>query len=86
MPHPKPAKSKKQRRIAAKKLRKQALLRPEDFVEKVPVQEQGVDLPAGDGTLAGAVEAVGKRQEVTRALRAVRRKGIQEANFLKGMR
>ena len=80
------AKSKKQRRIAAKKLRKQALLNPDSLVPKVPVHEQSVDLPAGDGSLSGAVEALGKRVEVTRAMRGVRRKGIKEANFLKGMR
>ncbi|MCJ1362136.1 hypothetical protein MMC16_001238 [Acarospora aff. strigata] len=80
------SKSKKQRRIAAKKLRKQALLNPDSLVPKVPVHEQSVDLPAGDGSLSGAVEALGKRVEVTRAMRGVRRKGIKEANFLKGMR
>ncbi len=61
-------------------------MHPEDFVKKVPVQEQSVDLPSGDGTVRGALEAVGKRLEVTRALRVVRRKGIKEANFLRGMR
>lgn len=80
------AKSRKQRRLAAKKLRKQAAANPEGMVAKVPVQEQSVDLWAGDGTVEGAVRAEGGRREVTRALRGVRRRGIKEGNFLRGMR
>lgn len=53
---------------------------------KVPVQEQSVDLPAGDGTVEGAVRAEEGRRDVTRALRGVRRRGIKEGNFLRGMR
>jgi len=56
------------------------------MVAKVPVQEQSVDLWAGDGSVEGAVRAEGGRREVTRALRGVRRRGIKEGNFLRGMR
>lgn len=55
-------------------------------MRKVPVQEQSRDLWAGDGSAAGAVRAEEGRREVTRALRGVRRRGIKEENFLKGMR
>lgn len=80
------AKSKKQRRIAAKKMRKQAVLHPESLAPKIPIQEQSIDLPAGDGTVRGALEALGAREEITRAMRDKRRIKIKEANFLKGMR
>lgn len=80
------AKSKKQRRIAAKKLRKQAALHPESLVPKIPLQEQSVDLPAGDGSIRGALQAAERREEITRAMRVKRRGAIKEANFLKGMR
>ena len=80
------AKSKKQRRIAAKRLRKEQLANPELLVPKVPIYEQTIDLPAGDGTLQGAVKAASARDELTQALRDKRRAGIKEANFLKTMR
>lgn len=79
------AKSKKQRRLAAKKLRKQALLHPESLVPKVPLYEQSVDLPAGDGTVDGALQAQMAREELTKAMRAKRRSVIKEANFLRAM-
>ena len=53
---------------------------------KVPIYEQTIDLPAGDGTLQGAVKAASARDELTQALRDKRRAGIKEANFLKTMR
>lgn len=80
------AKSKKQRRIAAKALRKQQLLNPELLQPKIPLYEQSVDLHAGDGTMQGAFRASGDRQELTKAMREKRRKDIKEANFLKGVR
>lgn len=53
---------------------------------KVPLYEQSVDLPAGDGTIQGAVEAGESRQELTKAMREKRRAKIKEDNFLKAMR
>jgi large subunit ribosomal protein L54 len=79
------AKSKKQRRLAAKKLRKQQLLNPEAFVPKIPIYEQSIDLPSGDGTVKGAVEAAEAREDLTKAMRNKRRASIKEANFLKEM-
>ncbi|KXL45486.1 hypothetical protein M433DRAFT_709 [Acidomyces richmondensis BFW] len=76
------SKSKKQRRKAAKALRKQALLDPESLAPRVPVDHQTCDLPAGDGTAAGAIEAARARREVTHAMRERRRKKIKEDNFL----
>jgi len=79
------AKSKKQRRLAAKKLRKQVLLNPDSLAPKVPLYEQSVDLPAGDGTPQGALQAQAARDELTKAMRAKRRGIIKEANFLRAM-
>jgi large subunit ribosomal protein L54 len=51
------------------------------------VHEQTVDLPGNEsGTVSGAMEAGRGREEVTRAMREQRRKGIKERNFLSGMR
>ena len=79
------AKSKKQRRLAAKRLRKEQLANPELLVPKVPIYEQTIDLPAGDGTLEGAVKAASAREDLTKAMRNKRRATIKEANFLKAM-
>lgn len=80
------AKSKKQRQKAARAARKAADSNPEALLPKVPLEHQSIDLPAGDGSLNGAVEAARAREEVRGAMRVGRRKGIKEANFLKGMR
>ncbi|KAK5130677.1 hypothetical protein LTR08_001838 [Meristemomyces frigidus] len=80
------AKSKKQRQRAAKALRKQELLHPEALIPKVPMYEQSVDLPAGDGSVRGAMQAGEAREELTRKMREKRRGSIKEDNFLKGMR
>lgn len=56
------------------------------LVEKVPLYAQSIDLPSGDGTARGAAEALGAREDLTKAMRGKRRKDIKEANFLKGMR
>ncbi|KAI9819639.1 MAG: hypothetical protein M1827_007089 [Pycnora praestabilis] len=81
------SKSKKQRRAAAKRLRKQAILHPESLAPKIPIQEQSIDLPYNiDGTLDSGREAQDSREDLTRAMRGGRRKDIKEANFLKGMR
>jgi len=52
---------------------------------KIPLQEQSIDLPAGDGTMEGALKAGQARSDLTKAMRAKRRSSIKEANFLKAM-
>ncbi|KAJ4288081.1 hypothetical protein N0V90_012098 [Kalmusia sp. IMI 367209] len=79
------SKSKKQRRLAAKRLRKEQLANPGMLVPKVPIYEQTIDLPAGDGSLEGAVKAGDARGELTKAMREKRRAGIKERNFLQAM-
>ena len=61
------------------------MLNPEMLQPKIPLYEQSIDLPAGDGTLHGAIEAGGARQELTKAMRENRRAKIKEANFLKAL-
>jgi len=80
------AKSKKQRQRAAKALRKQQLLNPEGLAPKVPLYEQSIDLPAGDGTVGGAMEAGEARGELVKSMRDNRRKKIKEQNFLRAMK
>lgn len=81
------AKSKKERRQAAKRLRKLAASNPEQLAPKVPLVERSIDLPSNpEHSIQGAMEALDARQELTRALRAKRRAGIKQKNFLKGMR
>ncbi|KAI9701907.1 MAG: hypothetical protein M1836_001251 [Candelina mexicana] len=81
------SKSKKQRRVAAKRLRKQALLDPESLAPKIPLQEQSIDLPYNaDGSVVGALEAMGSRDELTRAMRGKRKSVIKESNYLRGMK
>ncbi len=60
---------------------------------EVPIHEQSIDLPAVRGgyrgrelDVEGGQRAREAREELTRSLRGKRRKGIKEANFLKGMR
>lgn len=48
--------------------------------------EQSIDLPGGDGTLQGALEAGEARGELTSSMRDMRRKKIKEQNFLKAMK
>ncbi|KAF2830968.1 hypothetical protein CC86DRAFT_366468 [Ophiobolus disseminans] len=79
------SKSKKQRRVAAKRLRKEQAMNPEMLVPKVPIYEQTIDLPVGDGSLQAAVKAAEAREELTKAMRNKRRATIKEANFLKAM-
>ncbi|KAF2716359.1 hypothetical protein K431DRAFT_279086 [Polychaeton citri CBS 116435] len=79
------SKSKKQRRAAAKALRKQQALNPESLAPKVPLNEQTIDLVSGDGTVQGAKDAGYARGELTDFMRDMRRKKIKEANFLKAM-
>ncbi|GAB7357270.1 hypothetical protein MBLNU459_g8242t1 [Dothideomycetes sp. NU459] len=79
------SKSKKQRRRAAKALRKQQLLNPDALAPKVPLHHQTIDLPRGDGSLEGALDAAQSRAALTKSLRQNRRANIKEANFLKAM-
>lgn len=79
------AKSKKQRQRAAKALRKRALQNPDALVPKVPLYEQSVDLPGGDGSVEGAMKAGEARSGLTKAMRDKRRKAIKEDNFLRAM-
>ena len=84
------SKSKKQRRLASRAARKQAALleaHPELATgPKIPLEQQSIDLPAGDGSLEEAAEARVVRESLTEAMRKTRRSGIKEANFLKGIR
>lgn len=61
------------------------MLNPEMLQPKIPLYEQSIDLPAGDGTLQGAKEAEASREELTKAMRQNRRAKIKEGNFLKAM-
>jgi hypothetical protein len=86
------AKSKKQRRVAAKRQRKleARLLASGDteaLAPKVPLQQQTIDLPSNsENTAEGALVAVGAREELRKAMRGDRRAKIKEANFLKGVK
>jgi large subunit ribosomal protein L54 len=60
-------------------------MNPEMLIPKVPIYEQTVDLPVGDGSLQGAVQAADAREELTKAMRNKRRATIKEGNFLKAM-
>ena len=58
----------------------------EALVAKVPLPEQSINLPdGGDGSVAGAVHAAEKREELRKALRKDRKAKIKEANYLKTM-
>lgn len=75
------AKSKKQRRKAAKALRRQQLL-GQDQEEQIPLFEQSVDLAGGENDTGRAQEA---REELTGSMRKERRRKIKEDNFLRAM-
>ncbi|MCJ1254411.1 hypothetical protein MMC24_002226 [Lignoscripta atroalba] len=79
------SKSKKTRRIAVRQARRAANSGTEALAPKVPLEHQSIDLPAGDGSVQGALKAGRAREEVRDAMRKGRRKGIKEANFLKAM-
>lgn len=55
------------------------------LIPKIPLYEQTIDLPAGDGTVEGAVKANEAREELNKAMRDKRRAQIKEKNFLKAM-
>ena len=48
----------------------------------IPIHKQSVDLTPANAT---AEESLKKREELVRSMRSDRRKGIREANFLRGM-
>jgi large subunit ribosomal protein L54 len=76
--------AKRQRKLEARLL---ALGDTETLAPKVPLQQQTIDLPANEeGSVKGALEAVEKREELTKAMRVERRAKIKERNFLKGIR
>ena len=56
------------------------------FTPKVPITQQSIDLPSNEeGTVKGALGSVDAREEVRRAMRRERRKGIKQGNYLKSM-
>jgi large subunit ribosomal protein L54 len=56
------------------------------LIPKIPLQQQTIDLPSNqDGTVQGAVEAVGARGDLKKAMRRERRSKIKENNYLKSM-
>lgn len=85
------AKSKKQRRIAAKRQRSlEAKLLAEGNLEalapKIPLQQQSINMPGNEeGTAEGAMAAVAAREDLRKAMRKERRSKIKEANYLKSM-
>ncbi|KAL3417513.1 54S ribosomal protein L37, mitochondrial [Phlyctema vagabunda] len=85
------SKSKKQRRVAAKRKAKMeaALLASGDadyLTPKVPLQKQSIDLASNtEGSVEGGFEAVAKREELRKAMRSERRAGIKEKNYLKSV-
>ncbi|KAI0193158.1 mitochondrial ribosomal protein L37-domain-containing protein [Astrocystis sublimbata] len=85
------SKSKKQRRIAAKRQRAlEAKLVAEGNLEalapKIPIQHQSINMPANESnTTEGAVAAHNAREELRRAMRRERKAKIKESNYLKSM-
>jgi large subunit ribosomal protein L54 len=79
-----PTAKSKTKRQAAKKARTLAGS-ADETARKVPLYEQSIDMPIGDGTVEGAMLAAAKRQELTKAMRGKRRATIKETNFLKTM-
>lgn len=88
---PSTAKSKKQRRIAAKRQRDieakiLATGNLEALAPKIPLQQQSINLPGAEGgSLKDAVMAVEKREELRKAMRKERKAKIKETNYLKSM-
>ncbi|KAI1376324.1 mitochondrial ribosomal protein L37-domain-containing protein [Hypoxylon crocopeplum] len=85
------SKSKKQRRLAAKRQRAvEAKLLAEGNLEalapKIPLQHQSINLPSNeDGTTEGAIAAQQAREELRHAMRKERKARIKESNYLKSM-
>lgn len=77
-----------------KRYEKKAAARAATLPPKIPVHHQATDITAAqyNQTEQGAgdfleqtAEGLEKRTEITRSSREARRKGIREANFLKGL-
>ncbi|CAJ2501584.1 Uu.00g044370.m01.CDS01 [Anthostomella pinea] len=85
------SKSKKQRRLAAKRQRAlEARLLAEGNIEalapKIPLQHQSVNMPGNEeGTTEGAIAAQQAREDLRRAMRKERKAKIKESNYLKSM-
>ncbi|PNY20413.1 Uncharacterized protein TCAP_07416 [Tolypocladium capitatum] len=85
------SKSKKQRRIAAKRQKAlEAQLLAEGNLEalapKVPLQQQSINLPGKEGSsVEENIAAANKREELRKAMRKERKAKIKEANYLKSM-
>ncbi|KAI5861871.1 putative NADH-ubiquinone oxidoreductase 12 kDa subunit, mitochondrial [Durotheca rogersii] len=85
------SKSKKQRRLAAKKQRiEEARLMASGNLDalapKIPLHHQSINLPANEeGTVEGAISAAAAREDLRRAMRKDRRAKIKESNYLKSM-
>ena len=52
----------------------------------VPLLQQSIDLAHGEGSGKEAQEGFKAREELTKTMKAARRKGIKERNYLTGMR
>jgi large subunit ribosomal protein L54 len=58
----------------------------EALVPKIPLPKQSINLPgAGEGDLKSAVHALGKREELRKAMRKERKAKIKEDNYLRTM-
>lgn len=85
------AKSKKQRKLAAKRQRTlEARLLAEGNLEalapKVPLQEQSINLPGEEGgTAEQNIAALRAREDLRKAMRKERKAKIKETNYLKSM-
>ncbi|KAI1465629.1 mitochondrial ribosomal protein L37-domain-containing protein [Daldinia caldariorum] len=85
------SKSKKQRKLAAKRQRAlEARLLAEGNLEalapKIPLQHQTINLPGNEeGTTQGALAAAAAREELRKAMRRERRAKIKEDNYLRSM-
>ena len=88
---PEKAKSKKERKQAAKRKRAlEAKLLAEGNIDalapKVPLHEQSINLhDKEDGSIDYNIEAVQERKSLKRAMRINRKAKIKEANYLKSM-
>lgn len=83
------AKSKKQRKLAAKRAKeREARLLAEGNLEalapKIPLQHQSINLPGQEGgSLEHNLESAAARDELKKAMRKERRAKIKESNYLK---
>ncbi|KAL8675802.1 MAG: hypothetical protein Q9186_007594 [Xanthomendoza sp. 1 TL-2023] len=91
------SKSAKQRRLASKIARRSGSSASDalESAPEVPIYQQSIDLPSAPQNMYGREQTMdkeagekarGAREELGRAMRGERRKGIKEGNFLKAMR